>query len=84
MTLSVKNLAGLDLKSVLAIIDEHEAGLIRSDAVNAWLASHPDFLDEFLDPALDQSKRDWLRKKHLPEMLQSLALAFIRSAKDHG
>ena len=71
------------LEERFSIIDEREADFIRREAVNAWLASHPDSLDGMLDPAMDQSKRDWLRRKHLPEMLQSLSLAFIRSAKDH-
>jgi DNA helicase II / ATP-dependent DNA helicase PcrA len=71
------------LEERFSIIDEREADFIRREAVNAWLASHPDSLDGILDPAMDQSKRDWLRRKHLPEMLQSLSLAFIRSAKDH-
>ena len=71
------------LEERFSIIDEREADFIRREAVNTWLATHPDSLDDILDPAMDQSKRDWLRRKHLPEMLQSLSLAFIRSAKDH-
>ncbi|NCP88657.1 hypothetical protein GW829_14955, partial [bacterium] len=39
-------------------------------------------LDDYLDPELDNSKRDWLRRDQLPNMVDSLALAFIRSAKD--
>jgi DNA helicase-2/ATP-dependent DNA helicase PcrA len=71
------------LEERFSIIDEREADFIRRDAVNAWLASHPDSLDDMLDPAIDQSKRDWVHRKQLPELLQSLSLAFIRSAKDH-
>lgn len=71
------------LEERFTIIDEREAEFIRRDAVNAWLATHPDYLDGMLDPAMDQSKRDWLNRKHLPDMLGSLTLAFIRSAKDH-
>src|SRR5262245_6214821 len=69
---------GLDQRFV--IIDEREAGFIRRESVNAWLASHS--LDEYLDPALDQSKMDWVRRQQLPDLLDSLALAFIRSSKD--
>lgn len=69
---------GLDDR--FSIIDEREAGFIRREAVNAWLASHS--LDEYLDPALDNSKRDWVKRQQLPDLLDSLALAFIRSAKD--
>jgi DNA helicase-2/ATP-dependent DNA helicase PcrA len=68
------------LEERFSIIDEREAGYIRRDAVNAWLASHS--LDDYLDPALEQSKRDWVRRDQLPDMVDSLALAFIRSSKD--
>jgi len=69
---------GLDNK--FSIIDEREAGFIRRESVNAWLANHS--LDEYLDPGLDQSKMDWVKRQQLPDLLDSLALAFIRSSKD--
>lgn len=69
---------GLDER--FSIIDEREAGFIRRESVNAWLASHS--LDEYLDPALDNSKRDWVKRQQLPDLIDSLALAFIRSSKD--
>lgn len=72
--------ASVGLENQFSIIDEREAGFIRREAVNAWLASHS--FDEYLDPALDQSKRDWVRRDQLPNMLDSLANAFIRSSKD--
>lgn len=72
--------ARVGLEERFSIIDEREAGFIRREAVNAWLASHS--LDDYLDPALDESKRDWVRRQQLPDMVDSLALAFIRSAKD--
>jgi DNA helicase II / ATP-dependent DNA helicase PcrA len=72
--------ARVGLEERFSIIDEREAGFIRREAVNAWLVSHS--LDDYLDPALDQSKRDWVRRDQLPNMLDSLALAFIRSSKD--
>ncbi len=74
--------ARVGLEERFSIIDEREAGFIRRESVNAWLAANPDFLDEYLDPELDQSKRDWLRRDQLPNLLDSLALAFIRSSKD--
>ncbi len=72
--------ARVGLEERFSIIDEREAGFIRRDAVQAWLASNS--LDDYLDPALDNSKRDWVKREQLPDLLDSLALAFIRSAKD--
>ncbi len=72
--------ARVGLEERFSIIDEREAGFIRRESVNAWLASNS--LDDYLDPALDNSKRDWVKRDQLPELLDSLALAFIRSAKD--
>jgi DNA helicase-2/ATP-dependent DNA helicase PcrA len=72
--------ARVGLEERFSIIDEREAGFIRRESVNAWLASNS--LDDYLDAALDDSKRDWVKRQHLPELVDSLALAFIRSAKD--
>jgi len=72
--------ARVGLEERFSIIDEREAGFIRRESVNAWLASHS--LDDYLDPALDQSKMDWVKRQQLPDLLDSLALAFIRSSKD--
>ncbi len=72
--------ARVGLEERFSIIDEREAGFIRRDAVNAWLASNS--LDDYLDPALDNQKRDWVRRDQLPDMVDQLALAFIRSSKD--
>src|SRR5574339_115636 len=71
---------GLDER--FAIIDEREADFIRREAVKAWMSANADSLDDYLDPNIDNHKRDWLRRDQLPEMISSLALAFIRSAKD--
>jgi DNA helicase-2/ATP-dependent DNA helicase PcrA len=68
------------LEERFSIIDEREAAFIRREAVNAWLTSHS--IDDYLDPALDTSKQDWVRRSQLPDLVDSLANAFIRSAKD--
>jgi superfamily I DNA/RNA helicase len=70
------------LETQFSIIDEREADFIRRESVNAWLSAHPDFLDDYLDPTLDTSKRDWVKRQQLPNLVDSLALAFIRSSKD--
>ncbi len=72
--------ARVGLEERFSIIDEREAGFVRKEAVNAWLSTHS--LDDYLDPSLDNQKRDWVRRDQLPDMVDSLALAFIRSSKD--
>jgi DNA helicase-2/ATP-dependent DNA helicase PcrA len=74
--------AVVGLETRFSIIDEREATFIRKEAVSAWLNANPYFLDDYLDPAMDDNKRDWVRRQQLPDMLDSLALAFIRSSKD--
>jgi DNA helicase-2/ATP-dependent DNA helicase PcrA len=75
--------AAVGLEDRFAILDEREADFIRKEAAVSWLQVHPDDLDEFLDPGLDESKRDWVHRKHLPDLVADIALAFIRSAKDN-
>jgi DNA helicase-2/ATP-dependent DNA helicase PcrA len=74
--------AVVGLETRFSIIDEREGAFIRKEAVAAWLNANPYFLDEYLDPAMDDNKRDWVRRGQLPDMLDTLALAFIRSSKD--
>jgi DNA helicase-2/ATP-dependent DNA helicase PcrA len=73
-------LAGLDER--FQIVDEREADLIRKEAANAWLKANAHLLEDYFDPEMEDSKRDWVRRQHFPELVHSLALAFIRSAKD--
>lgn len=75
--------ARVGLEDGFQIIDEHEANRVRADAVRAWMATNPDALLNLLDPGLESGNRDWIIRKRLPELLESLANAFIRSAKDH-
>jgi DNA helicase-2/ATP-dependent DNA helicase PcrA len=74
--------ARVGLEERFSIIDEREAGFIRRESVNAWLATKPDILDHYFDLSLDESRRDWVRRQQLPDMVDLLALAFIRSSKD--
>src|SRR5688572_24990694 len=72
--------ARVGLEERFSIIDEREANFIRRESVNTWLASHS--LDDYLDPALDTSKQDWVKRSQLPDLVDSIANAFIRSSKD--
>jgi DNA helicase-2/ATP-dependent DNA helicase PcrA len=71
---------GLDER--FGIIDEREADFIRREAVKSWMSVHAGSLDDYLDPNMDEHKRDWVRRDQLPDMISNLALAFIRSSKD--
>jgi len=70
------------LEERFSILDEREADLIRREAVTAWLQTHAEELDPFIGD-MEDSKRDWVHRQPLPELVTGVALAFIRSAKDN-
>jgi DNA helicase-2/ATP-dependent DNA helicase PcrA len=70
------------LEDRFQIVDEREAEFIRQEASNAWLATFPHHLDDYLAGGLDESKKEWVRSKQLPDVVHNLALAFIRSCKN--
>ncbi|HEX9092221.1 MAG TPA: ATP-dependent helicase, partial [Anaerolineales bacterium] len=74
-------LLGLDTK--FQIIDERESDSIRDGIAQAWMKSHPNQLDSFIDPNLDPTKWDWVQREQLPDLVKDVALSFIRYAKDH-
>jgi DNA helicase II / ATP-dependent DNA helicase PcrA len=74
--------SAVGLEDRFAILDEREADFIRKEAASAWLQVHPDDLNDLLDLELDESKRDWVHRQQLPNLVTDISLAFIRSAKD--
>jgi DNA helicase-2/ATP-dependent DNA helicase PcrA len=70
------------LEDRFQIVDEREAGAIRLEAAHAWLRSHPDTLEDYLDPDRDENWRAWVRREKLPELVGEMALSLIRYAKD--
>jgi DNA helicase-2/ATP-dependent DNA helicase PcrA len=72
----------LGLSESFQIIDEREGEDILKEAVKTWLHAHPYDLDEYLNSQLDEGKKDWVRREQFPDLLNKLALAFIRTAKD--
>jgi DNA helicase-2/ATP-dependent DNA helicase PcrA len=74
--------AAVGLEERFSILDERETDLIRKEAVNAWLQTHPAELDSFIAD-MEDSKRDWVHRQYLPELVNGMALACIRSAKDN-
>jgi len=75
--------AAVGLENRFAILDERDADSIRKEAAASWLQSHPGELDGYLSGDMDESKRDWVRRQQLPDLVTGIALAFIRSAKDN-
>jgi len=72
----------LGLDNNFQIIDEREANSIRDGVAQAWIASHPDQLEVYLEPTVDESRRQWVKREQLPGLVNDIALSFIRFAKD--
>lgn len=75
--------AAVGLEDHFAILDEREADFIRKDAASSWLHANPYELNELLNRDIDENKREWVHRQQLPDVVTSIALAFIRSAKDN-
>ncbi|PWH11827.1 MAG: ATP-dependent helicase [Anaerolineae bacterium] len=74
-------LAGLEER--FQILDERESAFIIQESANAWLAAHADqLINQYVRLDLDEYQRNKVRREGLPDLVYSLALAFIRSAKD--
>ena len=71
------------LSDEFQIIDERAASQVLEEAVQAWLRSHPHSLNDYLKPDIDENQLQFLQRKKFPEILNDVAGAFIRSAKDH-
>lgn len=73
-------LAGLSTD--FQIIDEVEATRIIRNVADGFIQTHPDFFESFLE--YDEWQRDkvYEGRQNLPAMVESIATAFIRLAKD--
>ena len=74
------DLAGLS--NSFQIIDDYECERIKSRIAKDWLASHPDFLEPYLE--YDQNNQSHVNaiQQNLPRTIENIANAFIRLAKD--
>jgi len=70
------------LSDQFQIIDEKGAGDILNDVVRTWLHSKPYAFDDYFNPDLDENKVEWVRRDQLPDFVSSIAVGFIRKAKD--
>ena len=64
------------------IVDEREANQMRLEAAEAWLRANPDVADDYLSLELDERKREWVLRGQWPDLVNGVALSFIRQAKD--
>jgi DNA helicase II / ATP-dependent DNA helicase PcrA len=63
------------------IVDEREANEILQNAVQAWLRSHPEMIEQYTSPDVDLN-RDRNALKKWPDLVADVAGAFIRQSKD--
>lgn len=70
------------LEENFQIADDRDAERIRGEAAAGWLRSHPDVFENLIRPDLEDFRKDRVRRKDIPDLVKSIGLAFIRSAKD--
>ncbi len=74
------DLAGLSTS--YQIVDEVEANRIIRGVAHHWLATHQDFFEPYLAYEDYNRKKVYEGEYNLPKMIESMANAFIRLAKD--
>jgi DNA helicase-2/ATP-dependent DNA helicase PcrA len=65
------------------IVDERISLSITRTAVRAWMATNPADCQALFEPTIEPGKRNWLMQKQMPDLIENLAIAFIRQAKDY-
>jgi DNA helicase-2/ATP-dependent DNA helicase PcrA len=74
-------LLGLDTN--YQIIDEYEASEIRNDIAYNWLKLNYSNFQRYLDNnSLEENQLEWIKREHLPELIQDIAHNVIRFVKD--
>jgi len=74
------DLAGLGTH--FQILDEVEATRIKKRIARDWLDTHIDFFEPYLEYEAYQKEKIYEKNYNLPAMVESIANAFIRFAKD--
>jgi DNA helicase II / ATP-dependent DNA helicase PcrA len=72
----------VNLSDDFQIVDEREAQFILQEAADSWVSANPHVADCYLDPELDDRKREWVRREHWPRLVGDIGAAFMRQAKD--
>ena len=64
------------------IIDERAADQIVREVSQTWLRGHPDGLDKFFAPHIEEKSYDWYKREVFPKLISDIGLAFIKNAKN--
>ena len=64
------------------IIDQAESESILSEQVDLYLRQHPEIIDQFVDESISEKKLDEIRKNDFPDLLKTISVAYIATAKD--
>ena len=64
------------------IVDERESDSILDEAARTWLKANPYRVDDYLDLDLEEGKRDWVAREHLPDLVSGIAREFVRIVKN--
>ncbi len=75
------DLAGLS--NDYQILDDAESARIKEQIARDWLHTHSDFFESYLEYEDHQRQKIYENKFYLPRMVELMANAFIRLAKDH-
>jgi len=65
-----------------AIADARETESILTDAVESWLRPHPELLEEYVSPEIEEWRINRITRKWWPKLTCDVASAFIKRAKD--
>jgi len=64
------------------IVDELETNKIIEEAARAWIHSNPGILSEYINPEMEEYRRNRAIRDKVPEYFRDIAIGFIRSVKD--
>lgn len=64
------------------ILDDRAADDIRNEIAVSWYRAHPEDLAGYFKDDIEEGKFAQLQRKEIPDLVQELGLAFIRTAKD--
>ena len=73
-------LAGLDKQFV--IVDETASTAMIREAARTWAQAHPDVRDAYVRGDFTEGRMVDIAERHWPELIETVAGSFIRSAKD--